>query len=285
LGLCYFKGVGVTADPKCAAQCFKAAAQRGDVRACWEFSECLRFGDGVREDVFEATKWARIAAEHGYQRAQLRMGVIYTQGGMGPASNEEEALRWFKAAANHWTLAPGMGAAWPRCAYKVASASLDQGELLALDDLLVQLRRDDVAGRFLARICFNIGALYAIGQPAGFSFERANLGAYWVKAPDFDKSVYFYRRAAALDDPRAQFALAKCFETGCGMDRDIGQALSILEHLVHLGYPQAQLKLARWREIGHAVEVDKRLATRLYKKAGSQIVEEMCLDGDDPSRP
>jgi len=151
----------------------------------------------------------------------------------------------------------------------------------------VQLRRDDVAGRFLARICFNIGALYAIGQPAGFSFERANLGAYWVKAPDFDKSVYFYRRAAALDDPRAQFALAKCFETGCGMDRDIGQALSILEHLVHLGYPQAQLKLARWREIGHAVEVDKRLATRLYKKAGSQIVEEMCLDadGDDPSRP
>jgi TPR repeat protein len=200
---------------------------------------------------------------------------------MGYAPSEDEALRWFKLAANHWARTGGMGAAWPRCAYSIGGVSFEHGELIAMDDLLHELQQPDLADRQLARICYNIGALYEIGQPAGFSFEAVHHAGFWVSTPDFEKSVYFYRRAASLNDARAQFALAKCLELGSGLDKNIGQALSILQHLAHLRHPQAQLKLARWHEIGHGVEVDKRLAMRLYKTAGSQIVEESLLDGDE----
>ena len=106
------------------------------------------------EPAMEFAHWHRSEAHLG----AARMGVIYTQGGMGRVKRGGGAPV-VQGSCESLDTSSGDG-----CGLAVASTSLDQGELLALDDLLVQLWRDDVAGRFLARICFNIGALCKIGQ-------------------------------------------------------------------------------------------------------------------------
>jgi uncharacterized protein len=62
-------------------------------------------GQGVDEDVAEATRWFRKAAEQGQGESQYSMGMRY-QLGQSVTQDDKEAARWFKLAADQ-----GIGAA------------------------------------------------------------------------------------------------------------------------------------------------------------------------------
>ena len=53
---------------------------------------------GVRQDVTEAARWLRLAAEQGHAEAQNRLGFCYGRGEGVPA-DPVEAVRWFRMAA------------------------------------------------------------------------------------------------------------------------------------------------------------------------------------------
>ncbi|WP_295388321.1 tetratricopeptide repeat protein, partial [Thiolapillus sp.] len=55
-------------------------------------------GQGVRQDLKEAVKWYRRAAEQGYALAQYNLGVIYNNG-QGVQQDKKEAVKWFRKAA------------------------------------------------------------------------------------------------------------------------------------------------------------------------------------------
>ena len=59
-------------------------------------------GRGVAEDVVEAVKWYRKAAEQNYAAAQYQLGVCYYRRG-GVAKDLAEAAKWYRKAAeqNH----------------------------------------------------------------------------------------------------------------------------------------------------------------------------------------
>jgi hypothetical protein len=55
-------------------------------------------GEGMLEDDKEAVKWLRKAADQGYAKAQLNLGVMYANG-EGVPEDDKEAVKWYRMAA------------------------------------------------------------------------------------------------------------------------------------------------------------------------------------------
>ncbi|WP_419591592.1 tetratricopeptide repeat protein, partial [Thiolapillus sp.] len=55
-------------------------------------------GQGVRQDLKEAVKWYRRAAEQGYALAQYNLGLMYANG-RGVRQDFKEAVKWYQKAA------------------------------------------------------------------------------------------------------------------------------------------------------------------------------------------
>ena len=82
-----------------AAQSFRKAAKRGDVRAQYGLGLLYAYGYGVPEDKEEAAKWIRKAAKQGQTDAQYNLGIMYAYG-YGVPDDDEEAARWYRKAAD-----------------------------------------------------------------------------------------------------------------------------------------------------------------------------------------
>ena len=79
----------------------------------------MEFGTGIQEDLEQAVKWYRSAAESGHAPGQCCLGFCY-EAGRGVEQSWEEAVRWYRAAAEQdypraqcnlaWCLEYGKGA-------------------------------------------------------------------------------------------------------------------------------------------------------------------------------
>jgi hypothetical protein len=75
------------------------AALKGHPIAQHRIGVIFVLGQGVGEDLAEATRWFRKAAEQGQGESQYSMGMRYLLG-QSVAQDEKEAVRWFKLAAD-----------------------------------------------------------------------------------------------------------------------------------------------------------------------------------------
>lgn len=99
LGVMYFKGQGVKANPQQSVEYFKKAAERGHANAAFLLGTIYDKGESVARDVPVAAKWYRMAAENGHSEAQFNLGTMYTNG-EGVDKNRKEAVKWLKKAAS-----------------------------------------------------------------------------------------------------------------------------------------------------------------------------------------
>ena len=100
LGLCYLNGDGVARDIEKAFSLLLKAAEQGFVNAQSLVGAAYYTGrDGiVEQNLVEAEKWFRKAAERGEAVAQFRLAMMYFHG-VGVAVNYEESVKWFERAA------------------------------------------------------------------------------------------------------------------------------------------------------------------------------------------
>ena len=70
LGLCYFHGRGVAANPAHAVAVWEAAAEAGEQRALFNLAACHAGGHGVTRDPAKAVEYYRKAAARGDTRAR-----------------------------------------------------------------------------------------------------------------------------------------------------------------------------------------------------------------------
>ena len=61
-------------------------------------SQVDKDGDGIEQNMEEAVKWWRLAAEQGDADAQYNLGNAYKRG-EGVEQNMEEAVKWWRLAA------------------------------------------------------------------------------------------------------------------------------------------------------------------------------------------
>ena len=78
---------------------FKRKAEAGDSEAQFNLGLCNFRGTGVTKDKREALKWYKKAAEAGHTSAMANLGVFYFEGGSGIAPDAREAIKWYTRAA------------------------------------------------------------------------------------------------------------------------------------------------------------------------------------------
>lgn len=100
LGVMYFKGEGVKADPLEGVEWFRKAAAKGQVQAQFVLGTIFDGGKNVTQDRAAAAKWYRKAAEQGHPQAQFNLGLMYTNG-EGVSKDRAEAVVWLKKAAGN----------------------------------------------------------------------------------------------------------------------------------------------------------------------------------------
>lgn len=81
------------------------------------------------------------------------------------------------------------------------------------------------------------------------------------------EGIALLRKAAAQNDRTAQAALALCYETGRGVERDYGEAAALYRAAAGAGNAEAKRGLARLHEKGLGVEKDQAAAQRLFDEA------------------
>lgn len=99
LGLRYHKGDGVTQDNKKAFECFKKAAEFGNVDAQGLLAACYFDGIGTEKNYTEAVKWSQKPAEKGNPICQYNLGVCYFDG-LGCSKDTKKAVEWYEKAAD-----------------------------------------------------------------------------------------------------------------------------------------------------------------------------------------
>ena len=92
LGKEYLEGQGSQKDIRKGMECYKKAAEKGNVDAQFWLGYVYAQGEGIAQDYEEAMKWYQKAAAQGDDDAQNSIGLLYTQG-KGVGQDYEEALK------------------------------------------------------------------------------------------------------------------------------------------------------------------------------------------------
>ena len=184
LGGCYHYGLGTTKDLAMTAKCYRRSAEQTNYVAMKSLGYLLMNGIGMDKDVDAAKYWLmRAAKEGGNRRAMYNLGVIYSL--PFPDTNSmREAFQWFKQSAE-------LGDA-------LASSQLANFYYWGWGGMQTNL--DSYHDwRFKAATLGATEAQYAMGAA-----YRTGDGV----PKDIESSLFWYRKAAAKNHPKAFYDLA-----------------------------------------------------------------------------
>ena len=241
-GVSFAKGEGVAQDMTEAVKWYRMAAEQGYAPAQNELGSCYYKGHGVAQDMEEAVKWFRMAAEQGYTPAQNELGSCYYRG-HGVAQDMEEAVKWFRMAA-------------------------ERGEVAAQNALGVCYER----GNGVACDLSEAVKWYRMAAERGNAKAQANLGCCCFVGRGVAKSdkeaVKWLNKSAWNGDTRGQF-LFGCYWKKVYNDDKL--AVKWYRESAEQGYAPAQYMLGLCYENGNRV-VQKNLAEAInwYRKAAEQ---------------
>jgi hypothetical protein len=183
--LAYFikNGTGVAQDIVEAARLYRLAAEGGHMLSQYNIGSCYDNGFGVAQDAAEAVRWYRLAADRGYMHAQNNIGYCYANG-TGVAEDALEAVRWYRLAAaqGHAHAQFGLGC---MCREGTGVAQ-DAAEAARWDRL--------AADQGLSSAQFHVGIRYENGDGV---------------AQDNAEAMRWYRLAAVQGHADAQSAVAR----------------------------------------------------------------------------
>jgi tetratricopeptide (TPR) repeat protein len=210
LGDCYQQGQGVEEDLEKAFECFRKSYDIGDdSRAVASLGYCYFEGIGVKRDFEKACSLFRESAEAGDVDGQFYLARRY-QDGDGVEKDIDEAVKWYRAAA-------------------------DQG--------------DATSQWFLAR-CYQDGE----------GVER-----------DFDEAVKWFRAAAEQGDEDAEYELE--WGERSQDDDEVESRLKWIRSGVEQGSGEAMYALACCYKTGYGVEKDPEEAEKWLVKAKKLAAE------------
>ena len=208
LGLMHEAGRGVEQDLTEAVRLYRLAAEQDSAEGQTSLGVMYEYGIGVDQSVTEAVRWYRLAGEQGHARGQKNLGTMY-EFGKGVQRSLTEATRWYRLAA-------------------------EQG--------------------------------YAEGQTSlGVMYEN---GAGIEQ--NFTEAVRWYRLAAEQGHARGQKNLGLMYESGRGVAQSLAEAVRWYQLAAEQGYAKAQKNLGTMYEFGRGIEQNFTEAVRLYRLAAEQ---------------
>lgn len=224
-------------------------------------------GKGVPKNEEEAVQWYRKAAEQGFAQAQYNLGVCYHYG-VGVLINLAEATQWY-----HKAVAQGYPDA------KTQLVKLEQEK---------KSRQTTQSPEQL----FTIGCNYYYGENGksidyaqaiqwfnqsaelGYTSAQYNLGVCYKQGQGVAKNeveaVRWYYKAAEQGHKGAQYNLGVCYRHGQGVAKNEAEAVKWYRMAAEQGHVAAQNNLGVCYEEGYGVPKNQVEAAKWYGKAAEQ---------------
>jgi len=98
VGFRYVRGEGTPQNVTEAARWLRDAAEQGHPQAQWSLGTLYELGLGVPKDYAEAFRLYRLSAPKGVVEAQTNLGLYYLEG-RGTAQDYDQAFRWLRVAS------------------------------------------------------------------------------------------------------------------------------------------------------------------------------------------
>ncbi len=239
---------------------FQELADKGYGKAYLPLSNMYWGGQGIAEDKDKALKYSRLAVEWCLANQSLNdteiwryLGCKYLHGGFGVMQNDEQALFWYRKAA-------------------------EQGDTEAqnqLGDIFKYGLCEGGIDYYEARDWYQKAAFqnYAQGQ--------VNYGLMWLGEEDFeldfDEAISWFYKAAEQDYAEAYYTLGKLYQycdQGLGFFQDNEQAVLNYCEAAKQGHTEAQSALAYMYQNGLGANQDDKLAMFWYSQAAqSELVQ------------
>lgn len=216
----------------------------GNVEIAFKIGVMYNKGLGVAKNFDEALKWYRKAAERGYAPAQRNLAIMYDTGS-GCAENDAEALKWYRKAA-------------------------EQGDAEAQSNLGAMYHM----GLGCEKNYHEAAKWYRKAAEQGNAMAQANFGAFLADGKGVQKDVYeavkWYRKSAEQGNCTGLNNLGFMYDMGYGVAEDNYEAVKWYRKAADMGSAVAQFNLAYMYENGTGVAQNIQEAIKWYKKSADQ---------------
>ena len=219
-------------------------ARKGDVSAQADAGYCYLYGLGTSVNYEEAVYWFRKAAEQNNISAINNLGYCY-EFGKGVAQSYATAAKYYLRAAEL-----GNSVAQNNIGYLYESG---KGVAKDLQEAAKWYRKSAEQGS--ARGQCNLGYMYETGGGV---------------AKDLSESVKWYRKSAEQGYARGQCNLGYMYETGRGVAKDLSESVKWYRMAAEQGYARGQYRLGLCYRDGSGVVKDVSEAFNWFLKSAEQ---------------
>ena len=300
---CFYLGYLMTQnetdeDDAEAAAWYEKAIEKGMTEARFKLAVMYEEGQGVAQDYEKAISLYTQQADEPDAFAMMELGRIYENGECGQKKDLEEALKWYKQAANHGAELPN-NEGYVGCQrvlqamyelaedYRDGSNGAEKNEEEAIRYFKL-LAEDESAGEDLVKkSCTSLGKMLANNTTkeddaeAVSWYEKAAekgdlegtvcLGTMYQKgqgvAQDYEKAAELYRQAADGGNADGINKLAGMYRFGQGVTQDSEKAVELYNQVINKGSIDALNSLGAMYEWGSAGTTDYAKALELYQQA------------------
>lgn len=263
LGNCYLEGRGVERDVHKARPLMQEAAKQGHPLA----RQAVPQIEAYFAEALATARRLRRAADAGDPQAQFELGSQYARGMFAPADHRTAAQYYEKAAAqNHAGAQLALFVAYERGQGVEKSLPKSHAWLVGA----AALGNTDAMYYFARR--YAEGTITPASLPsASMIFAKCQRLYPHYLDPAVPKKTFAQLQAGAeAGDIIAIFWLAMAFMHGEGTQKSIPLGLAWLLKGVELGYPQAQLEMARCHALGEGIPVNREKGKQLAILAAKQ---------------
>lgn len=249
LAMLYEQGNCVPKRVDEAFKYYKMAADQGHIHALLQVGFLYEYGPGVDKDIKQAFKYYKLAAKKGEINGQRNVGLCYEEGA-GVARNLKKAAEWYQQAANNGLI----GGKWQlgSCYEHGKGVDQDINKAIKLYEEVATTKNDFTQkAQYALALCYEKGKVSEVANQLQLAF-------HWLK------------KAADTGHTEAQFKVAKCYENGKGVDKNLNESFKYNKILADQGKAGAQLKVGIFYDEGTGVAENKKMAAEYYLKSANQ---------------
>ncbi|GES76006.1 kinase-like domain-containing protein [Rhizophagus clarus] len=235
LGNCYEFGIGTGKNEERSFHFYKEATEGGNTIVKLNLAHCYRLGKGVKKHEIKAFKYYKGLAKQEIADAQLEVANCFYNG-VGTKVDKMQAKCWYEKATNNVNI----------IAKKI---------LKKYYNIKMRVEMDKSKKNKSYKILFHK--------------SLSQLGLYYVGKlllkSNYEKSFYYFQKAAENGCKFAQFNLGGCYQLGYGVRKDMRMSFELYKKSAELGYINAQSQLIYCYSFGFGTEINSIKAFELAK--------------------
>ena len=265
LAYCYQMGLGVSKDKVKAASLYEQSSSKGNIDAMDALSKMYLNGDGVPKDLAKALHWLEILAFNGNKEAQnlvlSNQAVQYQKADVTDSEARRKALNFHREKNYKW-------------AEFCINRAIELGNNDARLDYGLWLAKGDGVQQDYAKA----EEYLTLFAESGIKEAVSALSKIYQSTNDKQKAMYWTEKAALNGDLESQMVLAKAYENGDGVKKDVKKAIEIYEKVAESGNKEAIINVALAYGYGKGVKKDLEKSQIFHMMLDTETAAQLADD-------